>query len=626
MRVPLYPAGGTVEPQSRGPVYQNTGGAATLDAFGGGNAAAFEAGAQKLQAFANSISATAIQEAQDDIARQAKQLDIEATRRLRELNYGDGTEANPGFLSTRGEGTLNGAKDTRAAVAKIRDEVLDSNPNPRVRQLAENIVSQRAESELLTVDRHVTEQRRDFNNTVAQARIKEAASNAAANWNDPKAMEQALKTANGEILDLQRLNGWSDEVAKQKLSEARGVIVEAAVRQAVATENVETAQSILNANEKMLPAAARIELYTLLRDQSASKQGQALGDTLWARFGNDTKGALEYLQSVASGKTRDSAWQHWRQIADAANSKIQADRAALNWDREEARRVDPVVGEEAMKAWTTYQRNKIIDETDRANQERADRAVATAARDEWVQKIMVPGNAPIDMRELASDERLAKHPEWRAELVNFAASAAKDEASATVSRRTWTDLMARIHLPDGDPNKITDLQPVIKEMAAGFLNRSDFASLQTAVKEAASPEGGRLGIEMKRFLDGVKARITNTFMGDIDKLGEYNFYLFQQYVQERVNEMRKEKKDPYLLFRPSAPEFLGNPGVLAQYMRTMADQQKNLFEGINRKDGGEALGVMPRMKENDPESRLTYERLPKGARYIKPDGSIGTKQ
>lgn len=685
-QVPLYPAGGRVAPEARGPVYQSSAGA-SLEAFGSTGE-----GMQRASAKLDQASASFAAIAQEENERQAKQLDLELSKRFREIVSGDGTEQNPGFISTRGEATLNTVADTQKALAKARDEVLGTTNNPKVRQLVEPMSVQRLESSLGVVNSHTMEQRRAFTATVSEARIKEAASDVAAAWNDPAVMKRSMGIANGEILSLAKLNGWSEEVARQKLGEARAVIVEAGVKQAIAADNVEAAQAILDTNEKGLPAGARVELYTLLRNQSVEKQGQQLGDKLWAMFGNDVKGALAHLQGVATGKVRDAAWAQWQKIVDASQSKVERDRAAIRFKQEQDDRKNPVTGKAVQEYWTLWSRGLQVSEAARAAETRdedaaakaarnawttrilsgekvdpaeiakdeqlakvpdwkaeivrlaqaqADREdptsgvaamraqaeyrrlreegealrlenerrqirTATEARDEWTQQAMT-NNGVIDTRALANDPRLSAKPEWRAELQNFAAQMAKEEVPAAVSRREMVDLFSRINLPEGDPEKITDMTPLVRAVGQGKLNKADYQFLEKTLVDAATPEGSRLGVAKKAFLDGFKSQITNStpILGP-DRNGDRNFYYFSKMVEEKVNEYRKAGKDPQTtLFNPQAPDFLGAPGIILQYQPTLQDQQRNMMEPFQRSGSGGALpGAQPVARDFKDQAEL----------------------
>jgi hypothetical protein len=621
MKVPTYPVGGSVEPAARGPVYQSSNGAATLDAFGS-NGAGMDALSRRLDRVSDQATTEGLRVIQEENERQAKQLDLEASKRLRELNYGDGTDQNPGFLSRKGEDALNNAKDTRDAVAKIRNDVLGMTQNPRVRQLAQDIIDRRAESELVRVDSHISEQRKAFAATVSEARIEQARSDAAASWNDPEVLKRSLGIAAGEIISMKDQRGWSDEVAAQKLSEARGAIISSTVKQAIASDNVQQAQQILDANEKGLPAAARVELYTALRNASVDKQGQAIADTMWAKFGGNATAAYEYLKGVASGKVRDEAWSQWEKVSNAARTQVTRAREDANYKREEEKRNDPVIGDAAQRAWTEYSRTHQQQEAERNTRDREERTVAVGARDEWVRAILAGNGAP-DLKAMSEDVRLDKYPEWKAELRNFAVAATREEPPAAVSRRAWTDLAARINLPYGDPNKITDMQPIIRE--AGSLTKADRDDLFKMVQDGADPDKGRLGQSMKVFTDRVKARITGTIAGDIDKRGEADFYEFEQYVLKRVRDLQAEKKDPFVLFNPSSPEYLGAPGVLAGFQRSLQDQSRNIQEDLGKGGlGGNLSGGLPRVTR-DAAGVATFNKLKSGQRFMDEKGEVRVK-
>lgn len=605
--VPLYPTGGRVAPEARGPVYQSDRGA-SIDAFGG-TGDGMQRASQKLESFSNTLAAIA----QDDNEREAKKLDIEIAKRRDRLLWGDGTEQNPGFLSVKGENALSAAGATQQALQKVREEVLGSTKNPKVRQLAEAMSAQQIEAGLNLINRHITDQRLEANKTVSEARMQTAISSAVKDWNNPAAMRAAGEVINGEMTSRKRAEGWDDEVLKQKLDEARGHLVGSVVKQAIAADNVEAAQKILDANEASLPAAARVELYTLLRDQSVTKQGQALADQAFAKFGSDSTKALAWMQSVATGKTRDNGWEHYQNFVSSANAQVERARAAIHFTQSQEDRNDPVSGRAATNASLLYERKVREANNLRLETERQQNAAATAGRDEWTTAAMKNGGI-IDFQAVADDPRLATKPEYKVEIERFATQLAKGEPPAAVSARTMADLFQRINLPDGDPNKITDLGPVTRAVGDGKLSSAHFTFLEKAITDARTPEGSRLGQRTAEFFKDIQSQFTKTNLFANDALGDLAFGQYKEYVRDELEKARKAGKDPFALLRRDTPESLANPGVISLF-QAPADRQLDAKLDSMSRQGGEQFGKLP-VVTTDSLDDPVYKRLPSKAEFM----------
>ena len=110
----------------------------------------------------------------------------------------------------------------------------------------------------------------------------------------------------------------------------------------------------------------------------------------------------------------------------------------------------------------------------------------------------------------------------------------------------------------------------------------DVIKLRTEFADMRTPDGRRLGHTQDAFLEGVKAQIdkSNPLMGKVDYDGRQKFYEFSQHVQDRVAAMRREKKDPHLLFTPSAPEYMGVPSVIAPYQKTLQESIRDMSQSL----------------------------------------------
>ena len=77
------------------------------------------------------VAAAAQIQAEDD-KREVDKLDIEYSTFLRDITYGDGTEANPGFMNSLGENAINGYNLSADAITKKRADLLKRASNKTV--------------------------------------------------------------------------------------------------------------------------------------------------------------------------------------------------------------------------------------------------------------------------------------------------------------------------------------------------------------------------------------------------------------------------------------------------------------------------------------------------------------
>lgn len=160
----------------------------------------------------------------------------------------------------------------------------------------------------------------------------------------------------------------------------------------------------------------------------------------------------------------------------------------------------------------------------------------------------------------------------------------KPDPLSAISHATSTSMFQDIHLPDGDPNKIVDEKQIDQAYINGNLNRTDLDFLRKEVGSARTDDGERLGKRQADFLSGYKAQITksNPLMGNLDKEGDANFYMFQRNADSMVQQYRQAGKNPYDLFDPSKPDYLGKPEALQGFQKTMQQSMVTIKQNINR--------------------------------------------
>lgn len=174
-------------------------------------------------------------------------------------------------------------------------------------------------------------------------------------------------------------------------------------------------------------------------------------------------------------------------------------------------------------------------------------------------------------------------PDAKLRLIGVINRANKGEPEAEISRNTLTGLLADMRRPDGDPQKITTNDPIYSAFIAGRLTRADFTFAQKEFQGLRSTDGDNLEKRKAEFMKGVQALIdtSNPLMGKIDATGKQNVYTLEWDIDHKIADYRKAGKNPYDLFDPSKPDYMGSPKALAPYQKTMQQSSQDLINKLN---------------------------------------------
>lgn len=124
----------------------------------------------------------------------------------------------------------------------------------------------------------------------------------------------------------------------------------------------------------------------------------------------------------------------------------------------------------------------------------------------------------------------------------------------------FLSLFDRIHLPDGNPNKITD-QDALNQFVGKGLSLPDLHTLRSEVSQKDTVAGQ---VEQKLFdgmLNTVKASLTKATPDKpwVDPAGQTNFQHFLSWVLPEYRRQRAAGKTPQELLDPNSKEYLGKP-------------------------------------------------------------------
>ena len=126
---------------------------------GGVEARGFRQAAHDAGAIATIAAGFAEKFAREDAEREARDLDTQFSKAIRTLQLGDGTDANAGYLSLRGQSAIDGREAHLKALEALQETMLEKASSDRVRGLVSRAFTSRLESALDTSVRHFGRQR-----------------------------------------------------------------------------------------------------------------------------------------------------------------------------------------------------------------------------------------------------------------------------------------------------------------------------------------------------------------------------------------------------------------------------------------------------------------------------------
>jgi hypothetical protein len=151
---------------------------------------------------------------------------------------------------------------------------------------------------------------------------------------------------------------------------------------------------------------------------------------------------------------------------------------------------------------------------------------------------------------------------------------ANPDPDAAISSVTARRLLDRVRLPDGDPNKIAKLVPIYDAYINGSLSKDDFNFVRKDFFFAKqAPDGDLLLAHKQAFLKGVAHAIdrSDPLIGEIDQLGRSKMYLLERDIDQKIDQYRRNGKDPFDLFDRSKPDYVGKPELLERYRTTLRE-------------------------------------------------------
>jgi hypothetical protein len=196
----------------------------------------------------------------------------------------------------------------------------------------------------------------------------------------------------------------------------------------------------------------------------------------------------------------------------------------------------------------------------------------------------------VSAKQALNDPKLTRRD--REHVVGIIERFQEPDPPAEVSARTLQGLVGQINAPTGDPQRLISPDQIYQDYKRGKLTWSDFQHARQEFIDARTPDGEKLGQQKTEFIKSVKPLIdkSNPLMGRVDQEGGMNMYRLQWNVDQKIDQYRREGKNPHDLFDPSKPDFVGRPENLTGYQKTL---QESVQDAARRLTGTRTVPIEP---------------------------------
>jgi GH24 family phage-related lysozyme (muramidase) len=228
------------------------------------------------------IAQAQIKQNEEDARTRAKELDIEFRRQIRLIEYGDGTEANPGYYSLRGRNAVDATQSTQEAIAKVRQDMMSNVEDTDVLELFSVASGTREQAALEGIFSQSLAENEKAKDAASAARIVEMGQDAALAYNNDKFIAEQEGLLKAEIFETARRQGWDKDILDNQLGDTlskfhAGIIINAM------TQDVSRAQELFDRWGSSMDPGIRQDVETKLDNAKELAEIQAHTDAIMLR-------------------------------------------------------------------------------------------------------------------------------------------------------------------------------------------------------------------------------------------------------------------------------------------------------------------------------------------------------
>ncbi len=180
--------------------------------------------------------------------------------------------------------------------------------------------------------------------------------------------------------------------------------------------------------------------------------------------------------------------------------------------------------------------------------------------------IQSPSELPPDMLRMYSQLTPQNMESVQAQMVRNQRQASGEFTPSNPG--LFNSLQSRLYLPQGDPNRITDPSQITPYIAHG-LSYSDSQRLMTEMKEYNSPSANpflRQANQVKLTAMRMLQTSLNATALTHPELTQESAYRFDYALDQDIAALRKQGKDPSILFDPTNPDYVLKPARVLSFL------------------------------------------------------------
>ncbi len=170
-------------------------------------------------------------------------------------------------------------------------------------------------------------------------------------------------------------------------------------------------------------------------------------------------------------------------------------------------------------------------------------------------------------------------------------------------------LFSRIHLPAGDPNRITSPTQVTPYFAKG-VNEAYYKFLKDEIAQQQTDEGRNLTTTRENYLHGIKGQFSTSSMMNVDAQGDERFNNFRTFVLSEEAKAVKEGH-PFDLYNYKSPNYISNK--IPSFQASLDEQIRHLSDRLRQTappaKGAAATAPYPTVPQMTATNPATNEKL-----------------
>lgn len=250
----------------------------------------------------------------------------------------------------------------------------------------------------------------------------------------------------------------------------------------------------------------------------------------------------------------------------------------------------------------------------KADQERAEREAekALGERQKAIQNDfltrMVEGK--LTAREIVHSDLEPTGTGSKVQFLSLLETDSKKDNKITTDKEVFTDLFRRVHLPDGDPEKIVD-EGLLTAYVGKGITISDLNTLRKEVQGIGTVAGKEESTLKRNLFTMAKNKLTksNPLVGMKDPDGDEQYASFVSFFMQEYQTQRAAGKTAKDLLNPESPDYMGK--YVNNYTKT---PQQIMQDTINKtRQQQQTTPVDPKKKRKEGESAQQYlERMKAG--------------